>query len=86
MVQGQRQGVLPQAQSAQVGAAQPPPIIPPAFVLGQGQGNTLWDYSNTSHIKTYYKTVTPLEHKFDGKPSSLRIFMKSMVNRAKSFG
>ena len=85
MSQGQGQGVQPQAQVPQVGAAQPAPL-PPAFALGPGQGNTLLDYSNTSHIKTYDKAVTTLEHKFDGKPSSLPIFMKSIANRAKSFG
>ena len=85
MSQGQGQGMQPQAQAPQVGAAQPAPI-PPAFALGPGRGNALLDYSNTSHIKIYYKAVTPLEHKFDGKPSSLRIFMKSVANRAKRFG
>ena len=29
---------------------------------------------------------TPLEHKFDGKPSNLHISMKSIANQAKSFG
>ena len=69
-VSGQGQGVQPQAPAPQVGAAQPAPILP-AFALGPGRGNALLDYSNTSHIKTYYKAVTPLENKFDGKPSSL---------------
>ena len=84
MSQGQGQGVQPQAPAPRVGAAQPTPI-PPAFALGPGQCNALLDYGNTSHIKTYYKAVTPLEHKFDSRPSSLRIFMKSIANRAKSF-
>ena len=79
MSQGQGQGVQPQAQAPQVGAAQAAPILP-AFALGPGQGNALLDYSNTSHIKTYYKAVTPLKNKFDSKPSSLRIFMKSVAN------
>ena len=70
MFQGQAQGVQPQAQAPQVGAAQPAPV-PPAVALGPGRGNVLLDYSNTSHIKTCYKAVTPLGHKFDGKPSSL---------------
>ena len=70
MSQGQAQGVQPQAQAPQVGAAQPAPV-PPAFTLGPGRGNLLLDYSYTSHIKTYYKVVTPLEHKFDGSTSSL---------------
>ena len=70
MSQGQGQGAQRQVQAPQVRAAQPSPV-PPAFALGPGRGNTLLDYSNTSHIKTYYKVVTPLEHKFDGKPSSL---------------
>ena len=65
MPQGQGQGMQPQAQTPQVGAAQPTPI-PPAFALGPGRGNPLLDYSSTSHIKTYYKAVTPLEHKFGG--------------------
>ena len=43
------------------------------------------DYSNTSHIKTYYKAITPLETKYDGKTSSLCIFMHSHMNRAKNF-
>ena len=85
MSQGQAQGVQPQAQAPQDGAVQPAPVLP-AFALGPGRGNSLLDYSNTSHVKTYYKAVTPLEHKFDSKPSSLRIFMKSIANRAKSFG
>ena len=85
MSQGQAQGVQPQAQVPQDGAVQPAPV-PPAFALGPGRGNSLLDYSNTSHIKTYYKAVTPLEHKSDGKPSSLRIFMRSVANQAKSFG
>ena len=84
MSQGQGQGVQPQAQALPQGVAQVA-HIPPAFALGPGQGNTLLDYSNTSHIKTYYKAVTPLEHKFNGKPSNLHIFMKSVANRAKSF-
>ena len=79
MSQGQAQGVQPQAQVPQVGAAQPAPILS-AFALGPGRGNALLDYSNTSHIKTYYKVVTPLEHKFDSKLSSLRIFMKRVAN------
>ena len=70
MSQGQGQGAQRQAQAPQVGAVQPAPV-PPAFALGPGRGNTLLDNSNTSHIKTYYKVVTPLEHKFDGTPSSL---------------
>ena len=81
--QGQGQGVQPQAPVPQVGAAQPAPILP-AFAFGPGpgpgRGNALLDYSNTSHIKTHYKAVTPLENKFDGKPSSIRIFMKSIAN------
>ena len=85
MSQGQAQGVQPQAQAPQDGAVQPAPV-PPAFTLGPGRCNSLLDYSNTSHIKTYYKAVTPLEHKFDSKPSSLRIFMKSVANQVKSFG
>ena len=36
------------AQQVQV---QPP--TPPIFALGPGQGDTLLDYSNASHIKTY---------------------------------
>ena len=79
MSQGQARGVQPQVQAPQVGAAQPAPVLP-ASALGPGRGNSLLDYSNTSHIKTYYKAVTPLEHKFDGKPSSLQIFMKSVAN------
>ena len=79
MSQGQAQGVQPQAQAPQDGAVQPAPV-PPAFALGPGRGNALLDYNNTSHIKTYYKAVTPLEHKFDSKPSNLRIFMKSIAN------
>ena len=83
MSQGQGQGVQPQAQAPPVGAA---PSCS-TFALGPGRGNALLDYSNTSHIKTYYKAVTPLKHKFDGKPSSLCcIFMKSIANWAKSFG
>ena len=70
MSQGQGQGVQPQDQVPQVGTDQAAPI-PPAFALGPGRGNALLDYSNTLHIKTYYKAVAPLEHKFDGKPSSL---------------
>ena len=85
MSQGQGQGVQPQAQAPPQGVAQVAPI-PPAFALGPGRGNTLLDYSNTSHIKTYYRDITPLEHKFDGKPSNLHIFMKSIANQAKSFG
>ena len=77
MSQGQGQGVQPQVQAPQVGTAQPAPLLP-AFALGPGRGNALLDYSNTSHMKTYYKAITPLEHKFDSKPSSLRIFMKSI--------
>ena len=75
----------PQAQVQPQGVAQVGPI-PPGFALGPGRGNALLDYSNTSHIKTYYKAVTPRKHKFDSKPSNLHIFMKSIANRAKSFG
>ena len=85
MSQGQGQGVQPQAQRPPQGVAQAAPVAP-VFTLGPGRGNALLDYSNTSHIKTYYKAVTPLEHKFDGKPSNLHIFMKSITNQAKSFG
>ena len=38
----------------------------------------------THHISRHIGL--PVEHKFDGKPSSLHIFMKSIANRAKSFG
>ena len=65
MSQGQAQGVQPQAQASQDEAVQPAPVLP-AFALGPGRGNSLLDYSNRSHIMTYYKAVTPLEHKFDG--------------------
>ena len=85
MSQGEGQGVQPQAPAPPMGVAQAAPL-PPAFALGPGRGKALLDYSNTSHIKTYYKAVTPLEHKFDGKPSNLRIFMKSIANWAKSCG
>ena len=85
MSQGQGQGVQPQAQAPPQGVAQATPIAP-AFALGPGRGTTLLDYSNASHIKTYYKAVTQLEHKFDGKPSNLHIFMRSVTNWAKSFG
>ena len=72
MSQSQGQGVQPQAQVPPQGVAQAAPIAP-AFTLGPGQGNALLDLSNASHIKTYYKALTPLEHKFDGKPSNLCI-------------
>ena len=70
MSRGQGQGVQPQAQAPPQGVAQAAPVAP-VFTLGPGRGNALLDYSNASHIKTYYKAVTPLEHKFDGKPSNL---------------
>ena len=85
MSQGQGQGVQPQAKVPPQRVAQAAHVAP-VFTLGPGQGNALLDYSNASHIKTYYKAVTPLEHKFDGKPSNLCIFMKSVTNWAKSFG
>ena len=85
MSQGQGQGVQPQAQVPPIGVAQAAPI-PPAFALRPGRGNALLDYNNTSHIKIYYKAVTPLQHKFDGKPANLCIFTKSVTNWAKSFG
>ena len=85
MSKGQAPGVQPQAQAPQDGAVQPA-HVPPAVALGPGRGNSLLDYSNTPHIKTYYKVVTQLEHKFDSKPSTLRIFMKSIANQAKCFG
>ena len=44
------------------------------------------DYSNISHIKTCYKTIAPLETKYNSKSSSLHIFMNSILNRAKNFG
>ena len=69
MSQGQGQGVQPQAQAPPQGVAQVAPIAP-AFKLGPGQGNALLDYSNASHIKTYYKAFTPLKHKLDSKPSN----------------
>ena len=84
MSQGQGQGVQPQTQVPPVGAQAAP--VPPAFALVPGQANALLDYNNTSHIKTYYKVVTPREHKVDSKPSSLRIFKKSVANRTKGFG
>ena len=70
MSQEQAQGVQLQVQVPQDGVVQRAPV-PPAFALGPGRGNALLDYNNTSHIKTYYKVVTPLGHKFDGKPSNL---------------
>ena len=75
MSEGQGQGVQPQAQAPPQGVAQAAPALP-AFALGPGRGNALLDYSNASHIKTYYKAITPLEHKFDGKPSNLHILSK----------
>ena len=53
--------------------------------LGPGRDTTMLDYSNTSHIKTYYKTIAPLETKYNSKSSSLHIFMNSILNRAKNF-
>ena len=44
------------------------------------------DYSNTSHVKTCYMPIAPLETKYDGKSSSLHTFMNSVLNRAKNFG
>ena len=72
--------------SAQQVQVQPIAPAPPVFALGPGQGDTLLDYSNTSNIKTYYKAIAPLETSYDGKPSSLNVFMNSISNRAKNFG
>ena len=83
MSQGQGQGVQPQAQAPPQGVAQAAPLAP-AFALGPGQC-TFGLQQCISH-QTYYKAVTPLKHEFDGKPSNLRIFMKSVANQAKSFG
>ena len=80
----------PPAQPANPAIAQQAPVLPiapaqPIFALGPGQDNTMLDYSNTSHIKTYYKAITTLETNYDGKSSSLHIFMNSISNRAKDF-
>ena len=34
----------------------------------------------------YYKAITPLETKYNGKPSSLHIFMNTVLNREKNYG
>ena len=83
MSQRPGQGVQPQAQAPPQGIAQAAPIAP-VFALGPGRGNALLDYSNASHMKTYYKAVTPLKHKFDGKPSNLCILMKSVANKPRA--
>ena len=46
----------------------PPPVPGPApvFALGPGYGNTILDYCNPSHIKAYYKAITPLDNTFNG--------------------
>ena len=66
----------------------PPPGLDsaPVFALGLGHGNTILDYSNPSHIKTYYKAIAPLGNKFDGKPTHLLVFLQSVSNHAKNFG
>ena len=81
----------PVAPPANPAVAQLAPVLllapaPPIFALGPGCNNTFLDYSNTSHIKMSYKAIVPLETKYGGKPSSLCIFMNSVLNMAKNYG
>ena len=62
------------------------PSSTPVFALGPGRGNTILDYSNPSHVKAYYKAITSLDNKFDGKPTHLHVFLQSVSNCAKNFG
>ena len=48
-----------------------PPLVPapaPFLGLGPGHGNTILDYSNPSHVKSYYEAIAPFGNKFNGKP------------------
>ena len=58
----------------------PVPVPAPVFALGPDHGNTILDYSNPSHVKSYYKVLAPLGNKFDGKPTNLHVFLQSVSN------
>ena len=64
----------------------PPPANPPAFALGSGRTNDVLDYTDSASAKIYYKAISPLETKFDGKPDHVSVFLASVANRARRFG
>ena len=63
-----------------------PPANPPAFALGPGRTNDVLDYTDSESAKIYYKAISPLETKFDGKPDHISVFLASVANRAHRFG
>ena len=48
----------------------PAPDPGPVVALGHGHGNTILNYSNPPHIKTYYKVIAPLDKNNNSKKSN----------------
>jgi hypothetical protein len=70
-------------------AVQPvPPAGPAAFALTPGLLNvaTPWDYSSSEGIKLFFASTKSLETKYDGQQTGLKVFLRSISTKAKTFG
>ena len=68
----------------------PPPQPPPAvvFSLTPGVVNMLapWDYSTSEGIKLFFQSTTAIKPIYDGAETSLKMFLKAISAKAKTFG
>ena len=65
---------------------QPPPPTP--FSLTPGVVNVAipWDYSTSSGIKLFFQSTAPVTPAFEGTEASLKVFLKSIGAKARTFG
>ena len=68
-----------------------PPPLPPAavaFSLTPGVVNMQapWDYSTSEGIKLFFQSTAPVKPPYDGTETSLKMFLKSIDAKAKTFG
>ena len=66
-------------------AAPVPPVAPaspvtPVVALGPGCNNNILDFSQTQHIKTYYKATSPIttDDHFDGTTVMVTMFLSTI--------
>jgi hypothetical protein len=80
------------ANQPQVGVIPPAilPVVLPVFADNPSAlraANNFIDYTNNSEaVKTYYKSISGLESKYDGDPKGLQMFMHQMKCHAMTFG
>jgi hypothetical protein len=86
------QAMINAAVAAQVAALPPAPAVQPpaapAFALSPGLLHVAapWDYSSSEGIKFFLASTKALETKYDGEQTGLKVFLRSMSTKAKTFG